>query len=309
MQRWPDLDDRADRAVVETIHAYLQVIGKMPVRSAPWLNHGWHVALTVSPRGFRTHVLPVGDIDLELTFDCRAGAVSVSASNGRSAAFALTGQTVRAFKADLEAVLALCDGAIALDGAPNEVEAAMPFDRDDRPRPFDAARAQAVHGAFLSADRVFRAFRTGFLGKSSPSHLFWGGFDLAATRFSGRTAPRHPGGFPNLSDDVTCEAYSHEVISAGFWPGGNGLAAAFYAYAYPAPDGLASASVMPIEASWNADLGEFLLPYAAVQAADDPDAMLIDFLQSTYAAAADLAGWDRNALDVPIGTVGRPRAL
>lgn len=308
--RWPELDYPGEKGVYETVHAYLQVIGKLPVRTIPWINHSWHVALLVAPRGFRSYPLPVRDRELEILFDCLIGEVRLASSSGEQTAFAVSGQSVAEFKRQLDQSLAHLGAPVDIDGAPNEVERAIPFHLDKQERAWDGEIVRRLHGAFLSADRVFRAFRTGFVGKSSPSHLFWGSFDLAVTRFSGRPAPIHPGGFPNLPDRVTREAYSHEVISAGFWPGGGGVEeAAFYAYGYPTPDGLGEARIAPGQAYWHGDLGEFVLPYAAVREAADSDGALFDFLQSTYAAAADLAGWDRAALDIPFGQVGHPRQL
>ncbi|WP_420606322.1 DUF5996 family protein [Novosphingopyxis sp.] len=310
MERWPRLDYQSERPVYETVHAYCQVIGKLPVRSARWLNHSWHVALRVTPTGFRTHSLPSGGQEFELLFDCLEGEVSLLSSDGATGRFAVAGKTVAGFQQALDAILGHCGIDADISGAPNEVAEAVPFARDERERPWNADAVRRLHGAFRSADRVFRAFRTGFLGKSSPSHLFWGSFDLAVTRFSGRRAPPHPGGFPNLDDRVTREAYSHELISAGFWPGGGDVGeAAFYAYAYPTPDGLAGGAIRPEPGRWSAELGEFILPYAAVREAVDPDDALLSFLQSSYAAAADLAGWDRAALDTPLGKVGKPRKV
>ncbi|MBV7257049.1 hypothetical protein KCG44_09665 [Pacificimonas sp. WHA3] len=304
--RWPELDYAAERGVYETLHAYLQVIGKLPTRTSPWVNHGWHAALRVVPRGFRTYVLPAGDEDYELLLDAVSGAVRLWSSDGRFAAFPLDGQTVARFAGQLEAALSDLGARVPLHGGPNEVEEAVPFATDDRPRAWDGTIAQRLHAAFRSVDRVFQEFRSGYLGKSSPSHLFWGSFDLAVTRFSGRTAPEHPGGFPNLPDRVTREAYSHEVISAGFWPGGGGIdEAAVYAYAYPSPKGLKDVDVKPRAARWHEGLGELVLTYADMRAAADPDAALMAFLESSYAGAAALLNWPEG-LTVPKGPVGRP---
>jgi hypothetical protein len=190
------------------------------------------------------------------------------------------------------------------------VEPPLPFEEDREPRAYDRDSAERLHRALLNADRLFRLFRSSFVGKASPVHLFWGALDLAVTRFSGRPAPLHPGGIPHLPDAVTREAYSHEVSSAGFWPGGaNGGTPLFYSYAYPAPDGFAGAEVRPESARYDEALGEFVLEYEAVRTSDDPDAAVLAFLESTYAAAADLGGWDRAALDCPIGQPRVPRAV
>lgn len=308
MKLWPRLDYRADRSVIETLHAYCQVIGKLLVRTLPWHNHGWHTALRVVPRGLRTYPLIVGDQELQITLDLQMGAIIGESSSGRRGSFAIAGQSVAAFTQQLDSLLRELDAVIDLSGGPNEVEDPVPFADDTALREWDVETALHCHAAFRSANRTFENFRTGFVGKSSPSHLFWGSFDLAVTRFSGRTAPLHPGGIPALPDAITREAYSHENASAGFWLGGNGAdEAMFYAYGYPTPDELANAAIEPAQAWWHTDLEEFVLPYAAVAAADDPEATLLRFLESTYAAIADRADWPRGMLDIPRGTVGKPR--
>lgn len=307
MGRWPRLDFAADRTVIETWHAYLQVIGKLPTRGLPWCNHGWHVALRVTPRGLRTYALIAGEDEAEVLFDCISEAVELQTSAGFSGSIPVQGQTVAEFHAALSDLLERGNVAIPVGGAPNEIEPAIPFAEDDRPRAWDGETVRRCHAAFRSADRAFARFRTGFVGKSSPPHLFWGSFDLAVTRFSGREAPLHPGGVPNLPDAVTREAYSHEVASAGFWLGGNGVEkAAFYAYGYPTPTGLSEARVAPAAAYWHGELGEFVLPYAAVREAADPDATLDAFLDSTFAAVAERGGWNRAALEIPPGSFGVP---
>lgn len=308
--RWPHLDYAAERPVIETLHAYLQVVGKLPTRALPWRNHGWHVALLVSPRGFRTYPVPAGAEEAEVLVDLLDGRTVLTTSAGFEAAVPLTGQTVAEFHGELSELLRRAGVKTSINGSPNEVDPAIPFTADRRERHWDADTVRRLHGAFRSADRVFEQFRTSFIGKSSPSHLFWGSFDLAVTRFSGREAPPHPGGIRNLPDAVTREAYSHEVASFGFWPGGSGVdEAAFYAYGYPTPDGLKDASVEPEGAYWHNDLGEFVLPYEAVSDAPDPDAVLLRFLQSSYEAVATLAQWNRQALEVPIGKPGKPRLV
>lgn len=305
--RWPELDYEAERPVIETLHAYLQVVGKLPTRALPWCNHGWHLALRVVPRGFRTFPVMAANGEAEVLVDCLGSAVRVETSHGFSGEFAITGQTVARFYEQFAALLAEAGVATNIAGAPNEIDPAVPFQQDDRSRTWDCATVARIHRAFSDANRVFEGFRTGFIGKCSPSHLFWGSMDLAVTRFSGREAPLHPGGIPNLPDHVTREAYSHEVASAGFWLGGGGVAeAAFYAYGYPGSDALAGAPIAPDAAYWHSDLGEFVLPYAAVRAASDPEATLLAFMQSTYAAVATAQGWDRTALEMPYGMTGFP---
>ena len=292
MSGWPWLDYAGDKGTIETLHLLLQLIGKLPLRLHPWINHGWHVALRVTPRGAISRSLSAGERHFTVELDFVDGAIRVECENGTQESLPVGGKTVATVYRELTALLARLGLPAPLHGAPNEMPDPVPFATDERPREWDANAARRLHGAFLCADRNFNQFRSLYRGKSSPSHLFWGSFDLAVTRFSGRRAPLHPGGVPNLPDDVTREAYSHEVISAGFWPGGGGFdEAAFYAYAYPTPEGLAERAAEPAGAAWNSQLGEFLLPYAAVREADDPDALVQQFLQSTFAAAAELLDW------------------
>lgn len=305
--RWPALDFAADRPVGEALHAYLQLIGKLPTRGLPWTNHGWHAALRVVPRGFRTYPVPLSDGEGELLLDCLDGSIRLETSEGVVRAIDLRRRSVAQVHDELAALLSEVGCPIEVSGAPNEVDPAVPFHEDHRERHWDADTARRIHRAFALANGQFEAFRSGFVGKTSPSHLFWGSFDLAITRFSGKPAPLHPGGIPNLPDPVTREAYSHEVASAGFWLGGNGVAeAAFYAYGYPSPPGLAHRPIAPAAASWDGALGEFILPYAVVRAASDPEGTLRAFLQSSYEAVAEELGWDRAALEIPFGRPGRP---
>ncbi|WP_271078300.1 DUF5996 family protein [Aurantiacibacter sp. MUD61] len=307
MSSWPTLDFAADRPTIETAHFVLQMVGKLPTRLHPWINHGWHVALRVTPRGFATRMMPAAAArDFAVEVDMRDGLVRAWCSHGGSWTTEIAGKTIAQLHADLTKMLAEADLPAPLHGAPNELPEVIPFAEDDRPREWDADAATRLHGAFAAADRVFSIFRSRYLGKTSPSHLFWGSFDLAVTRFSGRRAPPHPGGFPNLPDEVTREAYSHEVISAGFWPGGNGVdEAAFYVYAYPSPDGLSEGAIQPNPAYWHKDLGEFVLHYADVASADDPEAALMDFLQSSFDAAAARMDWPDD-LATPQVTYGEP---
>jgi hypothetical protein len=307
---WPELSEARDSPTVAALHLYSQILGKAAVALLPWRNHGWHVTLRVHPRGLRTEPLygPGGPFELgldlvghEFTFAGRRGIHRLK----------LRPMSVAEFHLDVMKLLKEAGHDVRLHGAPNEIDPAIPFARDQAPRAYDPDSAGRLLGALLNADRVFRLFRSGFLGKSSPVHFFWGSFDLAVTRFSGRPAPLHPGGIPNLPDDVTREAYSHEVSSAGFWPGGAGGGGDpfFYSYAYPSPDGFAKAPVEPEAARFEDALGEFVLPYDAVRTAPDPDSALLAFLDSTYAAAAGLGGWDRGGLECALGRPGVPRAL
>lgn len=306
-ERWPKLDYANDRPVIDALHAYLQLIGKLPTRGLPWINHGWHAALRVVPHGFRTYPVPLAQGEGELLLDCFEGCIRLETSDGSSQTIDVQHRTVADVYARLSALLDQAGCPIPIAGAPNEVEEAIPFADDHRDRHWDTVAAGRIHRAFAAANRVFELFRSGFVGKSSPSHLFWGSFDLAVTRFSGREAPLHKGGIPNLPDRVTREAYSHEVASAGFWLGGNGIdEAAFYAYGYPSLAVLASHPVRPAAAYWHEQLGEFVLPYAEVRSAPDPDAAVFEFLQSTYEGVATTLEWDRAHLEVPLGLFGRP---
>jgi hypothetical protein len=306
---WPRLDYAADEGTIETLHLLLQLIGKLPLRLHPWVNHGWHVTLRMTPRGAVTRTLPAGERQFAVELDFLDGAIRVACDNGSQTALPVAGKTIAQVHGQLSDLLVSLDLPAPLHGAPNEMPDPIPFAEDDRVREWDGDAAVRLHGAFLCADRGFNAFRSLYRGKSSPSHLFWGSFDLAVTRFSGREAPVHPGGVPHLPDTVTREAYSHEVISAGFWPGGNGFGeAAFYAYAYPMPDRLAEQPVSPEAAFWHPDLGEFLLPYAKLREARDPDAELQRFLSSTFEAAADLLDWPGGLIIDQSPSFGRPPA-
>ncbi len=304
---WPRLDHGADRGTIETLHLLLQLIGKLPLRLHPWVNHGWHVALRMTPRGAITRSLPAGERQFAAELDFLDGAIRIECDNGSQSALPAAGKTIAEVHAELSDMLASLGLPAPLHGAPNEIPDPIPFAEDERPREWNADAAERLHGAFLCADRGFNAFRSLYRGKSSPSHLFWGSFDLAVTRFSGREAPAHPGGVPGLPDTVTREAYSHQVISAGFWPGGGGFdEAAFYAYAYPTPDALADQPIAPDGAFWHPDLREFVLPYARLRDAADPDAELQRFLHSTFDAAAALLDWPAGLIVDGSPSFGRP---
>jgi hypothetical protein len=307
---WPHLDYAAERGTVETIHLLLQLIGKLPLRLHPWLNHGWHVALRLTPRGATTRLLPAGERHFTAELDFLDGLIVIDSDNGSRDKLPVAGKAVAAVHRDLTEALLRLGLPAPLHGAPNELPDVVPFAEDERPREWDPDAARRLHGAFLCADRNFNTFRSLYRGKTSPSHLFWGSFDLAVTRFSGRQAPMHPGGIPNLPDRVTREAYSHEVISVGFWPGGGGFGeAAFYAYAYPTPNGLAAARIELAEAFWNSNLGEFLLPYDAVRRSPASDSLLQQFLHSTFDAAAALLDWPGGLVIGPAPTYGIPPPL
>jgi hypothetical protein len=308
-EAWPSIPYSSWQQTCTTLHLWTQIVGKVRFALTPWVNHSWHATLYVTPRGLTTGVIP-HERDFAIDFDFVDQSLVIEASDGARRLLPLEPQTIAEFHANvMEAVRDL--GVTAkIHGRPSEIADAIPFSEDHAPRAYDAAAAERYWRALVSVDRVFKQFRTGYLGKASPSHLFWGAMDLAVTRFSGRQAPLHPAGIPNMPDAVAQEAYSHEVSSAGFWPGGGGVdEAMFYAYAYPAPEGFASAPVAPAEAHYHDALQEFVLPYEAVRTAADPAEALLEFLQSTYDAAANLAGWDREALECEPGRPRVPRAI
>jgi hypothetical protein len=307
---WPELGAARDGGTIATLHLVSQMVGKAAVALLPWRNHGWHVALHLHPRGLRTEPLHAAEGAFELGLDLVDRAIVFADADGERRV-ALGPRPVAQTFAELTGLLRDAGRNVRLHPTPNEVDPAIAFAQDYRPRAYEPDSARRLLGALLEADRVFRLFRSSFLGKVSPVHFFWGSFDLAVTRFSGREAPPHPGRVPNLPDAVTREAYSHEVSSAGFWPGGAGMPGGpfFYSYAWPTPEGFADAKVEPAEARFDPALGEFVLDYEAVRSAAEPDAALLAFLRSTYQAAADLAGWDRQALECAPGKIGVPRLV
>jgi predicted GNAT family acetyltransferase len=306
MTKWPQLDYLGWRETCSALHLYLQIVGKYRLAHTPWLNHSWNATFYVTPRGLASSPIPDGP-GIEILFDFLGHRVVGTCGNGSTKSFDLGPMTVAQFHASFVRLISDLGGTPTFNGSPNEVPFPVPFAADLRDRPYDSEAVQRFHQALMAVDKVFNRFRTSFLGKSSPVHLFWGSFDLALTRFSERRAPLHPGGIPSLPNDVAQEAYDREVSSAGFWPGGGGIDyPAFYAYAYPAPRGYRAASVQPDAAFWHEGMSEFVLPYDAVQSATDPDAALMSFLVSTYEAAADLGGWDRELLEC---AQGRPRQI
>ena len=307
---WPELPLAPWRDTYATLHLWSQIVGKIRAARTPWLNHSWHVALYVTARGLSTSPIPDGTRNFEIAFDFIDHALKITTSDGAVRQFALAGHSVASFYEMLMAALAERGIHVAINDMPNELPDATRFPLDHAHASYDPDAVRRFFGALVDADRVFKQFRTGFLGKASPVHFFWGSFDLAVTRFSGRRAPRHPGGIPNLPDDVACEAYSHEVSSAGFWPGSGAIDyPAFYSYAYPEPAGFRDVKVRPNAAFFSEALGEFVLPYDAVRTASDPDRTLLDFLQTTYEAAANAARWDRAALECPSGRPGVVREI
>lgn len=306
---WPELDYASWQDACSTLQLWVQIVGKIRLAQTPWLNHSWHATLYLTARGLSTSSIPCGHRMLQIEFDFIAHELLIQTSDGERRRLPLKPQSVAEFHAALFAAMDDLGIKIAIDGSPNEVLNPIPFKEDTTHAAYDPDYAQRFWRVLLQTDRVFKQFRTGFLGKSSPVHFFWGSFDLAVTRFSGRPAPIHPGGVPALPDAVCHEAYSHEVSSAGFWPGGGFTDyAAFYSYSYPTPAGFAEQPVQPDQAFFDRTAGEFLLPYDAVRTAGDPDRALLAFLQSTYAAAAETGGWDRQSLECSLGIPGVPRA-
>jgi hypothetical protein len=306
---WPDLEYRSWRETAQTLQLWTQIVGKFRLKLTPWLNHGWQVPLYVTARGLGTSPIPVGTELVEIEFDFLAHRLVARSSRGDDGSFALAPQTVAAFYRHTIDLLGGLGVAVKINEMPNEVPNPIRFSQDRSHKSYDAAAAHRFWRALVQADRVFKLFRSGFLGKASPVHFFWGSFDLAVTRFSGRRAPLHPGGVPGLPDAVTREAYSHEVSSAGFWPGNDAYPRpAFYSYAYPEPPGFRDRPTVP-GSRYEPGLGEFILPYDEVRRAADPDGLLFDFLSTTYAAAADAGQWDRAALECPFGAPGRVRPI
>jgi hypothetical protein len=304
---WPELPIAGWRETYDTLHLCTQVVGKIRYARSPWLNHSWHVALYVTARGLTTSPIPDGMRTFQIDFDFIDHVLRISSSDGAQRQFALSGQSVASFYESVMAALAELDIHVEIDQMPNELPDPIRFSQDTRHASYDPDAVQRFFRILVNADRVFKQFRTGFLGKASPVHFFWGSFDLTVTRFSGRGAPRHPGGVPNLPDAVACEAYSHEESSAGFWPGSGAIDyPAFYSYAYPESAGYRATKVRPDAAFFSEALGEFILPYDAVRTADDPEKALLEFLQSSYEAAANAGKWDREALEC---APGQPRVV
>ena len=297
---WPLLPLEQWEETCNTLQLWTQIVGKTRLALAPMQNHWWQVVLYVTARGLGTSPIPHAERTFEVDFDFVDHRLLVRISDGKRGTLPLVPQTVADFYGRYLDLLRSLGIGLKIRPIPNEVPNPLPFDKDDVHRSYDPDAARRFWRALVQADRVLKEFRGRFLGKCSPVHFWWGSFDLACTRFSGRAAPLHPGGLPNLPDWVTREAYSHECISAGFWPGNGGgpvREPAFYAYAYPEPPGCPQAAIRPAEASYHPVMREWILPYAAVLRASSPDALLLDFLVSTYETAARLGGWDQAALE------------
>jgi len=297
-EAWPSLPLAAWQDTFATFQMWTQIVGKTRLALSPMMNHWWNVTFYVTPQGLTTSAMPYGERTFSVDFDFIDHVLVVRTSDGTVGALPLAPRSVAEFYQEYLALLNGLGLDVRIWPVPVEVERAVPFAEDHEHASYDATYAHRFWRVLTQTDRVLQRFRGGFLGKSSPVHFFWGGCDLAVTRFSGRRAPKHPGGIPNVADWVTQEAYSHEVSSCGFWPGGGPIAEPmFYAYAYPEPPGFADFKVQPSEAYYSQVMREFFLPYEAVRTAEHPDDVLLSFLQSTYEAAAELGEWDREALE------------
>lgn len=295
---WPSLPVAAWQDTYATLHLWTQIVGKIRLTLTPKLNHWWHSTLYVTPRGLTTSAIPTQFRLFQISFDFLDHNLLIETSDGMTRNIPLISRSVAAFYQEIIGTLQEMGIPVRIWTMPQEVADPIPFEQDHQHATYDPEYAQRLWQILVQTHRVMTIFRSRFIGKSSPVHFFWGSFDLAVTRFSGRLAPEHPGGIPHMADWVTREAYSHEVSSCGFWPGGGTVAEPiFYAYAYPESEGFRDYQIQPSAAFYSSDLKEFVLPYAALQQAIDPDAMLLAFLQSTYEAAADLAHWDRAALE------------
>jgi hypothetical protein len=303
-EAWPELPFAAGKDTIETLQLWTQIVGKIRLSQTPWLNHSWHVPLYVTVSGLSTGTIPYRERMFQIDFDFQEHQLLIRSSDGGRKSLRLQPRTVADFYADVKSLLFELGLPVKIHESPNEVLQPIPFDQDTTHSAYDRDYVGRLWRVLLQSDRVFRLFRTGFLGKSSPVHFFWGSFDLAVTRFSGLRAPAHPG------DAVTREAYSEEVSSAGFWPGGGVIDyPAFYSYAYPSPPGFSERKVRPDAGYFHAELGEFILPYDEVRQSGKPDGVLLEFLQSTYEAAAELGHWDRDSLECPLGLPRIPRQL
>ena len=303
---WPELPYAVWKETLATLHLWTQIVGKTRLASSPWMNHQWHVTLYVSARGLTTSLVPYGRSAFQIDMDFVEHQVTVARDNGAVRVIGMYPRSVADFHGEFTARLRELELHIPINGIPNEIAGAIPFADDHVHASYDPEYATRCWRILLDCHRVFTEFRAGYRGKCSPVHLFWGSFDLAVTRFNGRRAPPHPGGIVGLPDWVSREAYSHEVCSTGFWPGGETYPdPMFYSYAYPSPPGFADRRIQPSEAGWNSDFGEFVLPYEAVRRSTSPERALLAFLSSTYDAAAELGAWNRSELEWGVGE--RPR--
>lgn len=298
VDQWPSLPFQEWKDTYATLHMWTQIVGKIRLAQTPWVNHSWHTTLYLTSRGLTTSPIPYGARTFQIDFDFIDHSLLIQASDGAVRTISLSPRAVADFYEELLDTLAELNLKVRIHTTPNELANPIPFEKDHEHTSYDAKYANRLWRALLQADRVFKQFRARFIGKCSPVHFFWGSFDLAVTRFSGRRAPEHPGGVPHLPDWITREAYSHEVSSCGFWPGSEQMPQPlFYAYAYPEPDGFSAATVRPRGAGYNSELREFILPYDDVRQSSSPDEALLEFLQSSYEAAADSGQWNRSDLE------------
>jgi uncharacterized protein DUF5996 len=310
-EAWPAFPFSEWKETGATLHMWTQIVGKIRLALAPWTNHSWHVTLYLTARGLTTSPIPYGQRVFEIRFDFIDHTVRILTADGDTRKIPLQPRSVATFYRELMAAMNELDLPVRINTIPNELPDGIAFDKDETHHSYDAVQANRFWRVMVQTDRVFKEFRARFCGKNSPVHFFWGSFDLAVTRFSGRAAPQHPGGIPHLPDAVTREAYSQEVSSVGFWPGNDAMPEAiFYSYAYPEPQGFSAAKIAPAAARYNPQLKEFVVSYEAIRSAPNPDEALLQFAQSTYDAASTLGSWDRAALiehkpDLRSGT-GRP---
>ncbi len=295
---WPSLPLEEWIDTCATLHLWTQIVGKIRLAQSPWINHCWHVTLYVTAKGLTTSPIPYDARVFQIDFDFVDHALLIQSNDGRNGRLPLQPQSVAEFYQRLKEELGKLDLPVQIHPKPNEVPDPIRFDHDETHGAYEPDYANRFWRILVQADRVFKQFRSRFVGKCSPVHYFWGAPDLAVTRFSGRRAPEHPGGIPNLPDRITRDAYSHEVSSCGFWPGGGSIAyPAFYSYAYPEPAGFARADIKPEAAFYSEELREYILPYDHVRQSDSPDDALLGFLQTAYENAANLGNWDRDALE------------
>jgi len=297
-QRWPDLSYQKGKATYETLHMFTQIVGKIKLATLPWVNHSWHITLFITPTGLSTHNIPYKNQNFEVDFDFIEHQLKIKTDRNEIRSFDLHGISVADFYKNIFEKLNELGIDVKIKPIPVELANPIPFKEDTFHATYEDDQVIAFHHALLRIQEVFMEFRSGFKGKCSPIHFFWGGFDLALSFFSGRRAPKHPGGVPGMPDWVAIEAYCREVSSAGFWTGNDLLPEpAFYCYLYPEPEGYKTETIQPKSAYYNTTLGEFILPYSEVQQAENPGKVLLEFLNSTYHAGANLAKWDRKILE------------
>lgn len=295
---WPELPFESWKETLATLQLWTQIVGKIRLKKMPWINHSWHVTLYVSPKGLTTGSIPYKDGVFQIEFDFIQHQLLITSSTGINESIDLYPRTVASFYKELFQKIEDMGIECSIHASPNEIDPAIPFEQDEEHQSYDADKIKTFWQVLVTIDKVFNQFRAKFCGKCSPVHFFWGAFDLAVTRFSGRRAPQHPGGAPNMPDVIMREAYSHEVSSCGFWPGSEQSPnPAFYSYCYPTPPSFGEQPVEPKEAFYSKEMGEFFLPYDVVRQSSDPENMLMLFLQSTYEAAAVTGNWDRKALE------------